>query len=78
MATRSGMIEVDQELCKGCQLCVHACPKELIEVSSRLNARGYYPAVFREKGMKKERRQCTGCSSCAICCPEMAIEVYRE
>ncbi len=78
MAGRKGMIEIDQELCKGCLLCVDACPKGLIECSSRLNSKGYYPAIFREKGMKKERRQCTGCCICAVFCPEIAIEVYRE
>jgi 2-oxoglutarate ferredoxin oxidoreductase subunit delta len=72
------MIEINEELCKGCLLCVHACPKELIQVSSKLNAKGYRPAVFREKGNKRKKRRCTGCCSCALCCPDMAIEVYRE
>lgn len=72
------MIEINPELCKGCLLCVQACPKGLIETSTRLNAKGYRPVVFREKGMKKDERQCTGCCSCAVCCPDMAIEVYRE
>ncbi len=73
----NAMIEIDQGLCKGCLLCVHACPKDLIEVSSGLNEKGYYPVVFREKGMRKDKRQCTGCCICAVCCPEIAIEVYR-
>jgi 2-oxoglutarate ferredoxin oxidoreductase subunit delta len=75
---RSGTIEINQELCKGCLLCIRACPKDLIVVSSQLNAKGYFPVVFREKGMKRDKRQCTGCCLCAICCPDMAIEVFRE
>ena len=78
MGARSGTIEINEELCKGCLLCIRACPKDLIEVSSQLNAKGYFPVVFREKGMKRDKRQCTGCCLCAICCPEMAIEVFRE
>jgi 2-oxoglutarate ferredoxin oxidoreductase subunit delta len=78
MAGRRGRIEIKQELCKGCLLCVEACPRELIEPSSKLNSKGYRPPVFREKGMRRDRRECRGCSTCALCCPDMAIEVYRE
>jgi len=72
-----GMIEIDQELCKDCKLCISVCPKKLIETSDRLNQKGYYPAFYIEKSLKKEQRKCTGCGLCAIVCPEIAIEVYR-
>jgi len=72
------MIEVNQELCKGCMLCVEACPKDLLESSQTLNEKGYYPVLFREKGRRRKKRLCTGCCACAISCPEIAIEVYRE
>ncbi|NIQ39022.1 MAG: 4Fe-4S dicluster domain-containing protein [Proteobacteria bacterium] len=78
VARRIGIIEIDEELCKGCLLCVEACPKGLIESSTKLNRTGYYPSVFLEKGMKRESKQCTGCCACAVSCPEIAIEVYRE
>jgi MinD superfamily P-loop ATPase len=42
-----------------------------------MNPKGYYPAIFVEKHLKKETRKCTGCTLCAISCPEIAIEVYR-
>jgi Fe-S-cluster-containing hydrogenase component 2 len=42
-----------------------------------MNPKGYYPAFFIEKDLKKDGRKCTGCSLCAIACPEIAIEVYR-
>ncbi|NIO05711.1 MAG: 4Fe-4S dicluster domain-containing protein [Proteobacteria bacterium] len=77
MTKKSGTIEINQELCKGCLFCVEACPKGLIISASKLNAKGYYPTAFREKGIRRELRECTGCCACAISCPEIAIEVYR-
>ena len=67
-----GFIEIDQELCKGCLICISFCPKEVIAESDKLNASGYLPAAFNSN------RGCTGCAICALVCPEVAIEVYRE
>lgn len=67
-----GRIEIDPERCKGCQLCIHACPGKLIEVSTRLNAAGYYPAV------PKVTLECTACGMCWQVCPDAAIAVYRS
>ena len=66
-------IVIDSEVCKGCLYCVETCPKKMIVVDKKLNAKGYYPARFDE-----DRNECTGCIMCAIVCPEAAIEVYRE
>jgi 2-oxoglutarate ferredoxin oxidoreductase subunit delta len=73
----TGMIEIDSDLCKDCKLCISVCPHRLIESSDRMNQKGYYPAIFVEKHLKKEGKKCTGCGLCAIICPEIAIEVYR-
>jgi len=66
-----GYIEVNQELCKGCQICAAFCPKELISASGKVNSSGYVPVAFADSG------ECTGCAICALVCPEVAIEVYR-
>ena len=66
-----GKIIIDQELCKGCEICIAFCPKKLIALSNDYNAAGYLPSSFSESG------ECTGCGSCAMVCPEVAIEVYR-
>lgn len=66
-----GKIEIDRELCKGCEICISFCPKKLIMLSDTLNAAGYLPSAF--SGSK----ECTGCATCAVVCPEVAIEVYR-
>ncbi|HHU06231.1 MAG TPA: 4Fe-4S binding protein [Clostridiales bacterium] len=65
-------ITVNENLCKGCELCVKACPKGIIALSQeRINAKGYHPAELLDES------KCTGCSSCAIMCPDVAITVER-
>ena len=66
-----GYIKIDQELCKGCQICIEFCSKDVIFVSEKLNLSGYLPVFFNNQG------ECTGCATCALVCPEVAIEVYR-
>lgn len=65
-------IIVDENYCKGCELCVAACPKHLIALSpGRINAKGYHPVELTDEAA------CTGCASCAQMCPDAAITVYR-
>jgi len=71
-----GKIKIDRERCKGCQLCVDACPNSVIEIDTSLNKKGYLPARFKEKPEKGEKG-CIACAQCATVCPEVAIEVYR-
>ena len=68
----NGYIEIDQEVCKGCNICIAFCPKDVISNSDKLNAGGYLPASFDDK-----EEDCTGCTICGLVCPEVAIEVYR-
>ncbi len=67
-----GRIVVSETFCKGCELCVGACPQKVMGLSAeRMTAKGYHPAVLISEG-------CTGCGICAVVCPEAAIVVYRE
>lgn len=66
-----GYIQIDQEFCKGCELCALFCPKDFIVLSDKLNANGYRVAACVKDG------ECSGCAICALVCPEAAIEVYR-
>jgi len=66
-----GSIQINQELCKGCALCIEFCPKRAISMTKNLNTRGFFWARF------EDRKVCTGCAVCASMCPEVAIEVYR-
>jgi len=66
-------VVVDFELCKGCGLCVKACPKGELEQSSKLNTKGYHPSQFKDEG------KCIGCAICFYACPEpAAIAVYKK
>lgn len=65
-------IIVNEERCKGCGLCVGACPKQILALSKdRINAKGYHPVEMIDKD------KCTGCTSCAIMCPDVVITVER-
>lgn len=69
-----GKIRIKKELCKGCGLCIEACPKGSIFISKKINEKSYFPAEFD----KENEEECTGCGLCAVMCPEAVIEVYRE
>ena len=65
-------IIVDEKVCKGCGMCVYACPKKLIALAKdRINATVHHTAEMLEAV------KCTGCCSCAIMCPDTAITVER-
>lgn len=65
------IIVIDKELCKGCELCVHFCPKKNISMDDQYNSKGIRFSCFIDDG------ECTGCAICAKICPDVAIEVWR-
>ena len=68
-----GRIEVNETLCKGCELCVTVCPKDLIRMAmDRFTPKGYHPAELIDPD-----EACTGCAICTVICPDSAITVYR-
>lgn len=65
-------ITVNEDVCKGCGLCVEACPRKIIALNKeKISAKGYHPAQLIDA------EKCTGCTSCAMMCPDVAITVER-
>ncbi|MDR1043779.1 MAG: ferredoxin family protein [Candidatus Adiutrix sp.] len=63
----------NEDRCKGCGLCIEACPKKILAFAEhRLNHNGYQPVASLRPG------ECTGCAICARTCPDVVISVYRE
>ena len=66
-----GKVEVDQQECKGCGLCVESCPQQQLELSAELNHYGVHPVEFMGAN-------CSGCAICYFVCPEPgALTVYQ-
>lgn len=65
---------IDQDRCKGCRLCIIACPKGIITMGKHHNSTGYYPAAKVEE----KERDCITCGRCYQMCPEVAIEIWKE
>ena len=70
MAKAKGDVVIDIEKCKGCELCITACPAKTLGLAEAINKKGYPYAT-------KIQDNCTGCASCSLVCPEAIITVYR-
>ena len=64
-----GTVAIAVERCKGCELCIPACPPGVLSMSEQHNGLGVpYPEL---------RPGCTGCSACLLVCPDFCFEVYQ-
>ncbi|MCK5397063.1 MAG: 4Fe-4S binding protein [Thermoplasmata archaeon] len=66
------MIDILEDWCKGCEICIKRCPVQALELSTELNKRGVYPPKL------KENNECTFCRLCELLCPDFVISVTRE
>jgi len=70
MAKVKGAIVINIERCKGCEVCIAACPESVIAMNPGVNSKGYHYAMVTNDN-------CTGCTNCAVICPDGVITVYR-
>lgn len=67
-----GKLYFEEEKCKGCELCVDACPVNILSLDeSKVNGKGYSPAYIVEP------EKCIGCANCAVMCPDSVITIER-
>jgi 2-oxoglutarate ferredoxin oxidoreductase subunit delta len=65
-----GTVKIDVESCKGCELCIPACPPGVLSMTAdRFNQRGYrYPELVAG---------CTACRACLQVCPDFVFQVWK-
>lgn len=72
MSRSTGNIAIDSKRCKGCGLCIPACPKNHIRMAEQADPRGIRTARVDEDN------DCNGCKFCYMVCPDVAITVFRK
>ncbi len=65
-------IEINRSWCKGCQICVSVCPREVLDIDRQQWTAGHHPITV----CRIER--CTACRNCELLCPDLAIEVIED
>lgn len=74
-AKKTHRVEIISDECKGCGRCIIACPKKVLERSSKLNFMGTTFSTYQGSG-------CIGCGACFYACPEpgaiSVIEIIEE
>lgn len=71
MAKIKGAVVVNTECCKGCDLCVVACPSDVLALAKDVNVKGYNYSYMANPD------DCIGCAACAYVCPDACITVYK-
>lgn len=65
-------VTFNEERCKGCGLCVNACPKHILTLEKeKINQKGYHPAAIVDQSA------CIACAFCATMCPDSVIKVEK-
>lgn len=68
-----GKLTIRADRCKGCELCVSVCPKNILALEEvKVNKKGYHNVYVTNPD------ECIACASCALMCPDGIINVYKE
>jgi 2-oxoglutarate ferredoxin oxidoreductase subunit delta len=66
-------LEIEDDRCKGCGLCVDVCPKHSLDLDrSIVNRLGYHPVRLVDEP------SCTSCALCARICPDTVFTVFAR
>jgi 2-oxoglutarate ferredoxin oxidoreductase subunit delta len=66
------IVKIDKNACKGCGLCILACPKHILKLSEKeINDKGYSPVEMTDIA------SCTACASCARMCPDLIFIIEK-
>jgi 2-oxoglutarate ferredoxin oxidoreductase subunit delta len=63
---------IEDEVCKGCGICVALCKKGVLRISNRRNQKGANIAEVCEP------MRCVDCRICEASCPDLAIWVVED
>ena len=65
-------ILIDEQFCKGCNLCIEVCARGVFGRGDKRNRAGYsMPKVL-------SLENCTVCFLCEMTCPDLALTVVEE
>ena len=59
-------LQIIQEWCKGCGICVTFCPKNVLELDDQ------------DKAVAVRPEDCIACKLCEYRCPDLAVTVVTE
>lgn len=66
-------LDIAIDRCKGCELCIDACPKGVLALdASVVNRLGHHPIRLIDAA------GCTSCALCARVCPDAVFTVYAR
>ena len=66
-------LAIATDRCKGCELCIAACPKHCLSLDlETVNVLGYHPIQLTDADA------CTSCAFCARVCADVVFTVFAR